>query len=80
VWKFENFPVSEIFCEIDFREIRRAKSAILAHLEALNLDFNEFLHFLKAAIDQMNKVQNQKNCKLAVLELLASPELISRKI
>jgi len=37
------------------------KSAILTHLEALNFDFNEFLHFLKSEIYQMNKVQNKKN-------------------
>jgi len=56
-----------------------AKSAILTHLEALNVDFHEFLHFLKAEIHQINKSQRPKMGKTAVLELLDSPKLISRK-
>jgi len=67
-------------CEINFKDVEVQKSAILAHLKAGNFDFYEFLLFLKATIYQMNKVQNQKNCKLAVLELLESPKLLSRKI
>ena len=39
-------------------ESRGAKSAILTHLyfEALNFDFNEFLHLSKAEIYLINKV------------------------
>ena len=46
-------------------ESRGAKSAILTHLyfEALNFDFNEFLHFLKAEIYQISKIQSPKNGK-----------------
>ena len=33
--------------EINFEDSRSAKSAILTHLEALNFDFHEILHFLK---------------------------------
>ena len=36
--------------EINFEESRSAKSALLAHLEALNFNLYEFLHFLKAKI------------------------------
>ena len=50
VWKFQDFSMSQILREINFRESRNAKSAILSHLEALNFDFNEFWHFLEAEI------------------------------
>ena len=33
---------------------------ILTHLEALNFDFHEFLHFLKAVIYQIDKIQSPK--------------------
>ena len=35
-----------------------AKSAILTHLEGLNFDFYEFLHFSKAEIYQRNKTHS----------------------
>ena len=34
----------------------KPKSAILTHLKALNFDFNEFLHFLKAENNQIIKI------------------------
>ena len=40
-----------------------AKSAIVSHLEVLNFDFYEFLHFLKAEIDQISTIQSSKNGK-----------------
>ena len=43
---------TQILREINFRDSRSAKSAILTHLELLNFDFCEFLYFLKAEIDQ----------------------------
>ena len=43
VRNFHDFPITHILREINFEDSRRAKSAILAHLEALNFDFNEFL-------------------------------------
>ena len=47
-----------------------SKSAVLVHLGALNFDFYEFLHFLKAEIYQINKIQGPKMAKTAFLELL----------
>ena len=66
VWKFHNLAIAQILREINFRDSRSAKSAISIHLLALNCNFFEFLHFLKALI--------------GLLELLDSPKLISRKI
>ena len=80
MWKFQDFSVTQILREINFWDSKNAKLAILTHLEALNFDFQEFLHFLKAVIYQIDKIQSPKNGKTAVLALLISPKLISRKI
>ena len=56
VWKFFDFCIIQVLCEINFVDSWTTKSAILLHLEALNYDFYEFLHFLKAEIYQMNKI------------------------
>ena len=72
MWKFHDFSITQILREINFGDFRRAKSAIITLLEALNFSFYEFLRFLKAAIDQINKIQGPKNGKTAVLELLES--------
>ena len=37
--KFHSVEITEIFREINFRDTRSAKCAILTHLEALNFDF-----------------------------------------
>ena len=52
-WKLKDLSVTQILCEIIFGESRSIKSAILTHLEALNFDFYEFLHFLKDEIYQI---------------------------
>ena len=49
-----DFSITQILREINLGDCRSAKSAISTHLEALNLDFYEFLHFLKAKICQIN--------------------------
>ena len=50
VWKFHDFSITQILREINFKDFRSAKSAISTRLEALNFDFYEFFHFLKAEI------------------------------
>ena len=80
VWKFHDFSITQILCEINFRDSRSAKSAIITHLEALNFDFYEFLHFLKGEIDQINKNQKPKICKKGSFALQESLKLISHKI
>ena len=52
-----DFSITQILREINFGDSRSAKSAILTHLEGLNFDFYAFLHFLRAEIHQMNKIQ-----------------------
>ena len=46
MWKFYDFSITRILREINFRNSKSAKSAILTHLEALNFAF--FFNFLKA--------------------------------
>ena len=46
--------IIQILREINFEDSRSAKSAILTRLEALNFNFHEFLHFLKAEINPTN--------------------------
>ena len=59
VWKFHDFFIIQIFREITFGDYRSAKSDNLTHLEALNFDFMQFTyHFLKAEIDQINKIRS----------------------
>ena len=67
VWKFHNFSVTQILREINFGDSRSAKPAISTHLEGLNLNSYEFLHFLKAEIYQINKIHSPKMAKIAVL-------------
>ena len=80
VQKCHDFSITQILREINFGESASAKSAILKHLEALNFDFNAFLHFLKAENYQMNKITAPKMAKLTVFAFLESSKLISRKI
>ena len=60
MWKFPDFFITRILCEINFSDSTSAKYAILTHLEALNLDFNEILHFLNYEIYQIDKIQSPK--------------------
>ena len=65
VWKFHDFSIPQILREINLWDSRSAKSAYLTDFDALNGDLCEVLHFLKAEINQINKIQspqNDKNC------------------
>ena len=50
VWKFRNFTVTTILREIKVGWSKVKKSTILTCLDALNFDFYDFEHFLKADI------------------------------
>ena len=63
MWKFHEFSITQILREINFGHSRGAKSAILTHLEVLNVDSYDFLHFLKVDIYQISKIQSLKNGK-----------------
>ena len=47
------------------------KTAILSHFEALKSDFHEFLHFVKAGIDQSNKIKSPKKGKKAIFRIFS---------
>ena len=54
---FQDFSITQILREINFGDFRSTKSTILTHLEALNFDQYEFLHFLVGDIYQISKIQ-----------------------
>ena len=54
----KNDFITQILREINLGDSRSAKSAISTHFKALNIYFYEFLHFLKAEISQISKIQN----------------------
>ena len=58
VWKFKNFSIAHILRETNWGDSSCVKSAILTHLEALNFDLYEFLHYLVAEIDQTTDLQS----------------------
>ena len=47
VWKLQAFSITQILRENEIGECRSAKCAIFIHLEAMNFDFYEILHFYK---------------------------------
>ena len=59
VWKFQDFSITQILREINFGDFRTTKSSILTYFEAMNFDFYAFLHFLKAEIYKINKIQSR---------------------
>ena len=72
MWIFHDFSITQILCEIKFEDSRRANFAIYTHLEALNFDLHECLHFLQTAIYQI-QIRAPKMAETAVLELLHCP-------
>ena len=54
-FKLQDISIIQILRQIEIGESRSAKSAVYTHLQALNLDFYEFLHFLKAENCQIDK-------------------------
>ena len=58
VWKLQYFSITQILREIKVDDFRGPKTAILTHVETLIFDFDEFLHYSKAGIDQINKIQS----------------------
>ena len=55
-----SYCITQILHEINLEDSRSSKSAILTHLKAQNF---EFLHFLKAAMHQISKIQSPINAK-----------------
>ena len=58
VWKLHYFSITWILREINFRDSRSAKSAILTRLEARNFDFLGFSYFVKDQMYLINPFQN----------------------
>ena len=65
MWKFQDFPITQILLEINLGVSRSEKFAFITHLEALNFDLYEILHFLKTEIYQIIEIHRLKNGKNA---------------
>ena len=65
MWTFYSFN-TQILREINFGDSESAKSANFTYSEALNFDSYEFLHFLKAEISLINKIQKPKIAKNSI--------------
>ena len=61
VWKFDNFPITHILCEINFGDSRSARYVILTRFEALNFDFYEFLYLEESEIYRFDEIQSLQN-------------------
>ena len=72
-----NFLPLTFYVKSFFDDFKVSKTAILTILDALNVDFG---NFWKAEICQIQKSRASKTAKMADLDLLDSPKLISRKI
>ena len=57
-WKFHDFSITKILRENNFGDSRSAEFVILTHLEAVNYDYCEFLHFLNPKIYHFNKIKS----------------------
>ena len=64
MWQFQDYSVIQILCEINFEEYRCSDTAIITHLEALNLDLDKFLN---AEIYSNPKIQSPEIAKMAFL-------------
>ena len=80
VWKFHYFTITQILREINFGDSRRAKSAILTHLENLKFDFYEFYTFLRLKFTKNQNSESPQLQKMAFLKHRGFQKSISRKI
>ena len=70
MWKFHYFSITQLLREIKLDDFKCPKTAILTHLEALNLDFNDVFHFLKSEIHENQNSELQNVIKWQFLGLL----------
>ena len=80
VWRFQDFSVIQILCEIKFGESRSSEMAVFANFGARNCVNLIISAFQSAKIHKKSKFTAPKFVKLADFALLEFPNLISRKI
>ena len=66
VWKFQKFPATLVFREINSNDSRSAKSATLTPLERLKFAFS-FIFAFKAEICRKQKIRAPEIAKMAFL-------------
>ena len=81
VWKFNNFSVTKILREINFRDSKSPKTAVSCHFRSCEFcTFGEFQPSKSEEIHKKSKFRASKCVKTADFALLESLKLISRKI
>ena len=62
VWKFHDFSIPQILCQINFEDPRSAKTAIFANLGAVN--FVDLINFSLQKVQKFTKmkIQSLKMC------------------
>ena len=63
MWKFQNFPATQILREISFRRSRSSKKYILTPLEAMDFDFQDWKNCKLQIILQNQSSEMQKVSK-----------------
>ena len=79
VWKFWDFPATQILREINVKESRSSKTAILTILKLWVLILMNFTIYWGLKFTKTN-IQNLKSKEMATFQILHWSELISRKI
>ena len=79
MWKFQDFYVTQILCEIIFEESKSFKTAFFAILGALNIV--TWINFILQKVQKFKKSKFRafRCVKMVDFELLESPKSISRK-
>ena len=80
VWKVYDFQWLRIYIKLIYGVSRSKKFTILSILEAPNFDFLNFCSFWTLNFTKSTKFKAPQIAKTAVLGLLDSPQMISRKI
>ena len=78
MWKIQNFSITQILREMNFRDSRSAKTANLTFLKTLH--FDTFLHFYRGEFEKNPTLEHLKTAKMAFFETLKWPNMISCKI
>ena len=66
MWKFQEFPTTQILREIKVAQTRVSQSAILTRLGAMNFDFSSIFAFSEGCNLPKSKIQNPYHCKNGV--------------
>ena len=65
VWKFQDFPVTQILREINFQESRRSETAVFAIFRVLN-----FVNLVNCRLSKSAKIHKNQNSEPPNVQIL----------